>query len=60
MYHRIHGESETSATISENVRSKEDLEMFKLFWPNFIANLLMKFYERSQKSNFDRSGVSEK
>lgn len=53
MYHRIHGESETSATISENIRSKEDLEMFKLFWPDFIANLLMKFYEKSQKSNFE-------
>lgn len=41
MCHRIHEESETSATISDNVRSKEDLEMYKLFWPNVIANALM-------------------
>lgn len=52
MYHRIHGESETSATITENVRSKEDLDIYKLFWPDFIANALMRFYEKSQQSNF--------
>lgn len=53
MCHRIHEESETSATISDNVRSKEDLEMYKLFWPNvIIANALMFFYKDSQKSNF--------
>ncbi|MGT2844997.1 glycosyltransferase family A protein [Streptococcus hongkongensis] len=53
MYHRIHDESETSATISENVRSKEDLEMYLLFWPKWIARLLMVQYEKSQKSNFE-------
>lgn len=52
MYHRIHNESETSATISDNVRSKEDLEMYRLFWPDIIANALMFFYKDSQKSNF--------
>ena len=33
MYHRIR-ESETSATISENIRSKEDLKCLN-FWPDF-------------------------
>lgn len=31
MYHRIHEDSETSNTIRDNVRTKEDLAMFKLF-----------------------------
>lgn len=53
MYHRIHNESETSATISENVRTKEDLEIYRLFWPDFIANFLIKHYEKSQQSNFN-------
>ena len=33
MCHRIHEESETSKTIADNTRSKEDLYMYQLFWP---------------------------
>lgn len=51
MYHRIHQDSETSNTIRENVRTKEDLEMYRLFWPDYIANILIRFYEKSQESN---------
>lgn len=51
MCHRIHEESTTSEIIGENIRSKEDLEMFKKFWPGFMAKWLMKFYSKSQKSN---------
>ena len=50
-YHRIHEESETSATINENGRAVEDLEMFKKFWPVPIAKLITKFYVTSEKSN---------
>ena len=31
--------------------TKEDYEMFKMFWPNFIAKVLTKFYKNSEKSN---------
>ncbi len=42
MGHRIHEESETSATINETGRYDEDLEMFRKFWPDFIAKRLCK------------------
>lgn len=51
MYHRIHQESETSNTIRDNIRTKEDIEMYRLYWPEFVVNILIRFYERSQKSN---------
>lgn len=51
MYHRIHEDSETSASISNNVRITEDYEMFLKFWPRSIAKLLTKAYSISLKSN---------
>ena len=51
MCHRIHEESETSKNIADNTRSKEDLYMYQLFWPNWIAKLLMRQYVKSQHSN---------
>lgn len=51
MCHRIHEESETSKTIADQTRTKEDLYMYQLFWPTFIANRINKFYKRSQESN---------
>lgn len=51
MYHRIHEESETTNTILDNSRSREDLMMYKKFWPDFFANFLMKFYVKSQETN---------
>jgi Glycosyltransferases involved in cell wall biogenesis len=49
--HRIHEDSATTAIIGENLRSKEDYEMFCKFWPKFIAKILVKFYSNSEKSN---------
>lgn len=51
MFHRIHEESETTVTISNNTRTNEDLQMYQLLWPKVIANLLIKFYQKSQNSN---------
>lgn len=51
MLHRIHNESETTATIEDKTRTKEDLLMFQKMWPNWIANILISFYENSQRSN---------
>lgn len=50
-YHRIHEDSETSATIRENGRTIEDLEMFRKFWPKTVAKLISKLYGTSEKSN---------
>jgi len=51
MAHRIHEDSETSATIQETGRSAEDYEMYKKFWPDCIARWLTKKYKASEKSN---------
>ncbi len=55
MYHRIHKDSETSALIKDNTRTKEDLAMLKRFWPTPVAYLLCFIYARSQKNNENAS-----
>lgn len=51
MSHRIHEQSTTTELIENNVRYNEDYKMFRLFWPKFISNILIKFYSKSLKSN---------
>lgn len=51
MAHRIHEDSETTATIQEHQRNGEDYEMFCKFWPRWIARLLTGWYANSEKSN---------
>ena len=51
MQHRIHEESETSNLIENNIRLEEDYEMFKRFWPNWIAKKLMNKYKNARKTN---------
>lgn len=51
MCHRIHEGSETSRVIGESLRTGEDEQMFRLFWPKGIAKILTKCYSTSEKSN---------
>lgn len=51
MGHRIYEESTTTKNISENIRQKEDIEIFEEFWPKSIAHLIYKVYSSSEKSN---------
>lgn len=51
MCHRIHEESATTEIIGDNIRKKEDFEMFSKFWPKFIAKKLTKIYSKSELSN---------
>lgn len=51
MGHRVHEESTTTEIISDNIRTKEDLIMFKRFWPNFIAKRINKIYSKSEINN---------
>ena len=51
MAHRIHADSETTATIEDHQRSGEDYEMFAKFWPKWIARLLTGAYKESEKGN---------
>lgn len=51
MGHRIHEESTTTNIIKDHIRTKEDLEMFKKFWPDFIAKIINRMYSQSEKNN---------
>lgn len=51
MGHRISEETTTTAIIRDGIRTKEDLIMFKKFWPDMIAKIINKFYSKSEKSN---------
>lgn len=52
MGHRVHQESETSNVIGDGGgRTGEDYEMYRKFWPKFIADILIKFYAKGQDSN---------
>lgn len=51
MYHRIHTESATTEIIADNDRSAEDLDMFKKFWPGWIARIIEHFYKKGEDSN---------
>lgn len=49
--HRIHAESETSASIDGGERYREDLEVFERLWPDPVARLLATVYARAYHSN---------
>lgn len=51
MFHRIHEESETTAIIADNDRTKEDFEMFCKFWPRWVARIIEHFYKKGEDSN---------
>lgn len=51
MGHRIDDSTTTTDIINEGIRTKEDLIIFKKFWPDFIAKILTKIYRKSEKSN---------
>ena len=49
--HRIYSESATSKNLGNNIRQKEDLEIFSRYWPKPIAKFINKVYALSEKSN---------
>lgn len=51
MGHRITNETTTTTIISQGLRTKEDYQIFRRFWPKPIAKFLTKFYQKSEKSN---------
>ncbi len=51
MGHRISENSTTTDIINQGIRTKEDYEIFKRFWPAPIAKILTKLYQQSEKSN---------
>lgn len=49
--HTIAGYSETTATVLNNSRSREEMIMLCRFWPKPIAKFIHKFYSKAQLSN---------
>ncbi len=56
MKHRIHEGSATSGLLRENARREEDLFMYRKFWPAWMAELLEKFYQSSERFNQKTDG----
>lgn len=51
MGHRVHSKSTTTDIINHGIRTEEDIIMFKKFWPTWIAEIINKFYKKSEESN---------
>ena len=51
MVHRIHEASETTISIDNHIRTREDLEMLYRFWPRRIAKIISICYRKSELSN---------
>lgn len=51
MGHRISESSTTTDIINQGIRTKEDYDILKRFWPTPIARIIAKFYQKSEKSN---------
>ncbi len=51
MKHRIHQKSATTDLITQRIRSREDLALFKRFWPDPIASILHGLYSNAEKNN---------
>lgn len=51
MGHRIHEESATTQNIADSSRRREDLQIFEMLWPRWIAHLIAHFYAKSEESN---------
>jgi len=49
--HRIYLESQTTNTIGSGIRYGEDLACFRHYWPEPIANAIMKQYAKAYESN---------
>lgn len=51
MGHRISEDTTTTNIINQGIRTKEDYQIFKRFWPSTIAKIITKLYHHSEKSN---------
>lgn len=45
--YRVHAGSQTKKCIENNLRAREETEMFAKIWPRPIVRLLMQFYQRA-------------
>ena len=51
MGHRIHEASTTTELIADQTRTKEEMSIFRRFWPEWAARRLESWYRKGQDSN---------
>lgn len=51
MRHRIHDDSVTTKTVNSVGRREEDYQMYRKFWPEWVAKLLIKQYSKAEGYN---------
>ncbi len=49
-YYRIHDGATSKACLVNHMKTEEELEMFRKFWPEWFVQILMHFYKLSYKS----------
>lgn len=49
--HRIYTDSQTTKSITNGIRAREDMEILQTVWPKPIANMIMRFYGKSMDNN---------
>lgn len=47
LFYRIHDGAATKACIEDHRREREEMELFKRFWPEPVAKFLMRFYKKA-------------
>ncbi len=50
VYHRLHPEAATNTCMREALRFEEEERMFRRIWPEAVAGLLMKYYQKAYDS----------
>ncbi|RJP80143.1 MAG: glycosyltransferase family 2 protein [Desulfobacteraceae bacterium] len=48
---RIHGESESTNALKNNIRQEEDQRLFEQFWPKPVVKIILKLYSLAYRSN---------
>ena len=51
MGHRIHEASTTTELIADQTRTKEEMSIFRRFWPAWMAKRIERWYRKGQDSN---------
>lgn len=50
LYYRIHPEATTKGCIKDHRRETEERSMFRRFWPEWVVNMIMHFYQKAYDS----------
>jgi glycosyltransferase involved in cell wall biosynthesis len=49
-YYRVHDGATSKEWIVDHKREKDDIYMFRKFWPNWLVNIIMHFYKKAYET----------